>query len=260
LTVYGTLRAAAAEPRRAADPLRLVAFADPKYPKSVTADGEVRDAAHRSLGPGLRGFNWAALPYTRREVERIAKVYPQARLYLGEEATEERAKSVGRDARVVHFATHSYIDDRTPLDSALVLTIPDELPAGRDNGLLQVWEIFEGLRLDADLVVLSSCESALGRELNGEGLIGLTRAFQYAGARSVVATLWSVSDQVTAELMARFHRHYAAGLPKDEALRQAQIELIRKPVRITTANGQTVETDASAPFFWAAFQLFGDRR
>ena len=260
LTVYGTLRASAAEPRRAADPSRLVAFADPKYPKSVTASGEGRDAVHRSLGPGLRGFNWAALPYTRREVERIAKVYPQARLYLGEEATEERVKSVGRDARVVHFATHSYIDDRTPLDSALVLSIPDELPAGRDNGLLQVWEIFEGLRLDADLVVLSSCESALGRELNGEGLIGLTRAFQYAGARSVVATLWSVSDQVTAELMARFHRHYAAGLPKDEALRQAQIELIRKPVRITTANGQTVETDASAPFFWAAFQLFGDRR
>jgi CHAT domain-containing protein len=260
LTVYGTLRASAAEPRRAADPSRLVAFADPKYPQGVKSGGEGRDAAHRSLGLGLRGFNWAALPYTRREVERIAKVYPQARLYLGEEATEERAKSVGRDARVVHFATHSYIDDRTPLDSALVLTIPDELPAGRDNGLLQVWEIFEGLRLDADLVVLSSCESALGRELNGEGLIGLTRAFQYAGARSVVATLWSVSDQVTAELMARFHRHYAAGLPKDEALRQAQIELIRKPVRITTANGRTVETDASAPFFWAAFQLFGDRR
>lgn len=91
-------------------------------------------------------------------------------------------------------------------------------------------------------------------------MIGLTRAFQFAGARSVVASLWSVSDQATAELMARFHRHYAAGLSKDEALRQAQIELIREPIRITTANGQTVETDASAPFFWAAFQLFGDWR
>src|SRR6185295_12702468 len=243
----------------AVEPAQLVAFGDPHYPQDLAPSQDARDPILRSLRD-LRSFNWTPLPYSRREVERIADIYKEAQLYLGERATEERAKSVGRDARVLHFATHGYIDDRTPLDSALVLTIPAELSPGRDNGLLQVWEIFEGLRLDADLVVLSSCESALGRELNGEGLIGLTRAFQYAGARSVVATLWSVSDQVTAELMARFHRHYAAGLPKDEALRQAQIELIRKPVRITTANGQTVETDASAPFFWAAFQLFGDRR
>lgn len=91
-------------------------------------------------------------------------------------------------------------------------------------------------------------------------LLGLTRAFQYAGARSVVASLWNVTDQVTAELMARFHRHRADGKPTDEALRAAQIELIRNPVRITLASGQTVETDASAPFFWAAFQLSGDWR
>src|SRR4030095_12399070 len=102
------------------------------------------------------------------------------------------------------------------------------------NGLLQVWEIFESMRLDADLVVLSACESALGRELSGEGMIGLTRGFQYGGGRSVVASLWSVADQVTAELMARFHRHRAAGLAKDEALRAAQLELIREPLRITT--------------------------
>jgi CHAT domain-containing protein len=91
-------------------------------------------------------------------------------------------------------------------------------------------------------------------------LIGLTRAFQYAGARSVVASSWSVADQVTAELMVRFHRHLAAGLAKDQALRAAQIELIRRPIRISTADGRTLETDASAPFFWAAFQLFGDWR
>jgi CHAT domain-containing protein len=259
LTVYGALRASRGEPARtaAAKPAQLVAFGDPRYPKELTATG---DPARRALGPGLRSFNWAALPYSRREVERIAEDYPEAHLYLGEEATEEHAKAVSRDARVLHFATHGYLDDRTPLDSALVLTIPEGLTADRDNGLLQVWEIFESVRLDADLVVLSACESALGRELGGEGLIGLTRAFQYAGARTVVASLWDVTDQVTAELMARFHRHYAAGLAKDEALRQAQIELIRHPVRITTAQGQMVETDASAPFFWAAFQVFGDWR
>ena len=248
LTVYAAVRASAEPPGAA----KLVAFGDPRFPKS--AQGK------RDLGPALRGFNWAPLPNTRREVERIAQVYPGARVYLGDQATEERAKAVGRDVRVLHFATHGYTDDRSPLDSALVLTMPEEPRAGQDNGLLQAWEIFESVRLDADLVVLSACESALGRELGGEGLIGLTRAFQYAGARSVVASLWNVADRVTAELMARFYRHYAAGLPKDEALRAAQMELIRGPIRLTTSKGQGMKMDASAPFFWAAFELFGDRR
>jgi CHAT domain-containing protein len=112
-----------------------------------------------------------------------------------------------------------------------------------------VWEIFEQVRLDTDLVVLSACSSALGEELGGEGLIGLTRAFQYAGARSVVASLWNIRDQATAELMVRFYWHLRSGLPKDEALQSAQVELIREPV-----GGK----DFSAPFFWAAFQLYGD--
>jgi CHAT domain-containing protein/Tfp pilus assembly protein PilF len=256
LTVYGTLRASESAP--SSSTTAVVAFGDPRYSRDLAASGETRNLILRS--PRLRSVDWAALPYSRREVERIAEVYPGARLYLGEDATEERAKTVGRDVRVLHFSTHGYLDDRTPLDSALVLTIPEGLPAGRDNGLLQVWEIFESVRLDADLVVLSACESALGREMSGEGLIGLTRAFQFAGARSVVASLWSVTDQVTAELMARFHRHYAAGLSKDESMRQAQIELMRQPIRITAANGQTLEMDASGPFFWAAFQVFGDWR
>jgi CHAT domain-containing protein len=254
LTVYETLRASEGAP--SGSTTAVVAFGDPRYPKDLASSGETRDPILWS--PGFRNFDWEPLPYSRREVERIAAVYPEARLYLGDDATEERAKSVARDARILHFATHGYIDDRAPLDSALVLTIPDGLPPGRDNGLLQVWEIFESVRLDADLVVLSACESALGRELSGEGLIGLTRAFQYAGARSVVASLWDVADQTTAELLTRFHHHLAAGLSKDAALRTAQIELMRQPIRITTAQGQTVETDASTPFFWAAFQLFGD--
>ncbi|MEA2561857.1 MAG: hypothetical protein QOH06_3361 [Acidobacteriota bacterium] len=250
LTVYGTLRSSSpGDPQKLG---KLVAFGDPRFPKDMQAT-----QAKRDLSPGLRSFDWSSLPYSRSEVERIARAYPGALVYLGEEATEERAKSI-HGARILHFATHGYTDDRTPLDSALVLTIPEKLSQGRDNGLLQVWEIFEGVRIDADLVVLSACESALGREMSGEGLIGLTRAFQYAGARTVAASLWSVADQVTAELMTRFHRHLAAGLPKDQALRAAQIELIREPLEITTANGQALEMDASAPFYWAAFQLFGD--
>jgi CHAT domain-containing protein len=254
LTVYGTLRAAGrpspAAPARSAP--RLAAFGDPRYPRSP--------GVAEASAPTLRGVDWSPLPHTRREVERIAEIYPGASLYLGDQATEERAKSVGRGVRVLHFATHGYIDDRSPLDSALVLSLPDSGHATGDNGLLQVWEIFDSVRLDADLVVLSACQSALGRELSGEGLIGLTRAFQYAGARSVVASLWSVADRATAELMTRFHRHRAAGLPTDEALRAAQIELIRGPITLATSSGKAMRMDASAPFFWAAFQVFGDWR
>jgi CHAT domain-containing protein len=98
-------------------------------------------------------------------------------------------------------------------------------------------------------VVLSACASALGEERGGEGLIGLTRAFQYAGARAVAATLWNVDDRATARLMTLFYRRLRAGAAKDEALRAAQVELRSDP-----------EVEASAPYYWAAFQIFGDGR
>ncbi|RPH55744.1 CHAT domain-containing protein, partial [bacterium] len=113
---------------------------------------------------------------------------------------------------------------------------------------LQAWEIFERVRLDADLVTLSSCETGLGRDAAGEGLIGLTRAFQYAGARSILASLWSVSDRSTAELMQRFYALLRAGHPKDLALQAAQREMVR-------AGGAS-----SHPYHWAAFELIGDWR
>ncbi len=135
--------------------------------------------------------------------------------------------------------------------------IPEGAPSDRNNGLLQAWEIFERVRLDADLVVLSACNSGLGQEQDGEGLIGLSRAFQYAGARTVAATLWSVADDTTAALMIRFYQHLRDGKPKDEALRAAQIELLRGPIEVRK-DGRTVERDASAPYYWAAFQIIGD--
>ena len=96
-----------------------------------------------------------------------------------------------------------------------------------EDGLLQTWEIFERLRTDAELVTLSACETGLGKDVEGEGLIGLTRAFLYAGAHSVLASLWSVQDPSTAELMTRFYQQLAAGKSKDEALRLAQIDLMQ---------------------------------
>jgi CHAT domain-containing protein len=186
-------------------------------------------------------------------VEGIAALYPAAsrRVYLDREATEERVKALGRGVRIVHFATHGFVNDRSPFDSGLVLAIPEQFTPGHDNGLLQVWEIFESVRLDADLVVLSACETGLGEIRGGEGIIGLTRAFQYAGARSVLASLWRVDDRATAELMERFYHHLRAGKPKAEALRAAQLDLLG-------AQSGHPGRNAAAPYFWASMQLFGD--
>lgn len=219
---------------------QLVAFGDPNYPPVTTPDPQVRQALERS-GP------LQPLPATREEVEAIAALYPRARTHLGREATEESAKALGRETRLIHFACHGLLDERFPLHSALALSLPEHPAEGQENGLLQAWEIFESLRLDADLVTLSACDTALGKDMGGEGLIGLTRAFQYAGARSVLASLWSAADGSTADLMKRFYGHLRAGKTKDEALRAAQTELIRSAT-------------FSHPYYWAGFQLTGDWR
>jgi CHAT domain-containing protein/Tfp pilus assembly protein PilF len=271
VTVYAELKRSrhpAAERATAS----LVAFGDPYVPPSLQQGGGLTGLRQEGTAAGAgdlrlraamaRGFGFAPLPHSRLEVKRIAHLFPAGRstTYLGEAATEERAKSVGTDARFLHFATHSTLDDRFPLDSAVVLSIPERLTEGRDNGLLQAWEIFDSVRLDADLVALSGCESGLGKELKGEGLLGLTWAFHYAGARSVVASLWKVSDQMTAELMSRFYRHLRDGDAKDEALRRAQLDLLHGPLTLPdrAGRGREERADGSAPFFWAAFQLSGD--
>ncbi len=118
--------------------------------------------------------------------------------------------------------------------------------------------MIEQVRLDADLVVLSACETALGRELAGEGLLGLTRAFQLAGARAVLASLWPVADDSTAELMRRFHANLRAGMAKEEALRHAQLDFIRGAAGDPPAGA--ARAGLAHPFFWAAFQLYGDGR
>jgi len=222
---------------------RLTAFGDPSY------EGKEKSAILRALARAHEGpFALDPLPGTRAEVAALGRLFPRgAALYLGGEATEERASSPGKDTRILHFACHGFADERHPLDSFLALALPGKETAGGDDGLLQAWEIFEEMRLDADLVTLSACETALGKEVAGEGIVGLTRAFQYAGARSVLASLWRISDEATARLMTAFYGHIKEGAAKDEALRLAQCELM--------------EDDATAhPFYWAAFVLTGDGR
>ena len=264
-TVFAELKKQRRDTVAGAEPSsrQWVAFGDPWFPprlaQSRTEDiGEARLRSFSTRGQ----LQWNRLPQSRREIEEIATLFPpdRRRTYLDREASEEHAKAIGKDARIVHFATHGFVDDRSPFDSGLVLSIPEELAEGRDNGLLQVWEIFESVRLDADLVVLSACETGVGEIRGGEGIIGLTRAFQYAGARSVLASLWRVEDEATAELMQRFYRHLRAGKAKDEALRAAQLELIRRPLRVPNGRGGWTERNAAAPYFWAALQLVGDGR
>jgi CHAT domain-containing protein/Tfp pilus assembly protein PilF len=232
LTVFAEL----AQNRRAAAPRRLVAFGDPDYSTAT------------SRLAGNRPLQLTALPATRSEVRDLVRLYAgSSQAYLGAEATEARAKAVGRDASLVHFACHGLADSDSPLESSLVLTVPARWQPGEDNGLLQAWEIFEQVRIDADLVTLSACGTALGREASGEGLLGLSRAFQYAGARSVLASLWEVGDESTGDLMRRVYGHLKNGRSKDRALQAAQVEMIR-------------ETTSRHPYHWAAFQILGDWR
>ena len=119
-------------------------------------------------------------------------------------------------------------------------------PQSVEDGLLQVYEIFN-LKLNADLVVLSACKTGLGKEVRGEGLIGLTRAFMYAGARSLVVSLWQVADPSTAELMVKFYEQLDRATDKAAALRQAKLELIQA--------GRFAH-----PYYWAPFILAGERK
>jgi CHAT domain-containing protein/Tfp pilus assembly protein PilF len=243
------LEVRAAAPRASGDGrLDLAVFADPSFPERLRAARQVEEGSPLR-GPVERGLTFDPLPASRDEARRIAALFPaRASRFEGAEALEATAKRVAPSARYLHFATHVTLDTALPFNSAVVLSIPERFEARSENGLLQAWEILDSARLSADLVVLSGCESGLGRELGGEGLLGLTQAFLHAGARSVAASLWRVSDRATAELMVRLYRHLQHGESRAEALRAAQVELIRR---------EGTGEDYTYPFFWSAFQLYG---
>jgi CHAT domain-containing protein len=187
------------------------------------------------------GDGSAVLARVGDEVRGIAALYPveRSRLLLDGAATEaglRGLRSALSGARRIHFATHGYLSD-DPQRMGLRLALD---PSGGD-GLLQAFEVLR-LDLHADLVVLSACETAIGQQVPGEGVIGLPRAFFYAGARSVAVSLWRAPDEATAKLMTSFYGHLERGLDKAEALRQAKLERIRQRQR---------------PFLWAPFVLVG---
>ena len=189
------------------------------------------------------------LPGTRREAEQILQLVPasERKSALGFAASRETAMSaeVGQ-YRYVHFATHGLLDSLHPELSGIILSMFNEQGTPQD-GFLRAHEIFN-LKLAADVVVLSACQTGLGKEVKGEGLVGLTRGFMYAGAPRVVVSLWSVSDVATAELMTRFYRRMLIEkLAPAKALQAAQASMAR-------------EKRFASPFYWAAFTLQGEWR
>jgi CHAT domain-containing protein len=147
--------------------------------------------------------------------------------------------------RTVVFATHGWLDDDQPQLSGIVLSQVDA--AGRpQDGLLRLDDIYN-LKLNAELVVLAACETGMGKEVKGEGLVALARAFMYAGASRVLASLWNVDEEATVELVKRFVRNVEMGRSYPEALREAQAALAAQP-------------RWRRPYYWAGFTLQGDWR
>ncbi|MBX7223560.1 MAG: CHAT domain-containing protein [Blastocatellia bacterium] len=187
------------------------------------------------------------LPATRQEAQDIAALVPASdRLTALDFAANRELVTSGRlaDYQVVHIATHGLVNARHPELSGLVLSLVDQQGQPHD-GFLQLSDIFN-LKLSAELVVLSACQTALGKEIKGEGLVGLTRGFMYAGTPRVVASLWAVQDAATAELMYGFYQHMLKNNERPAAaLRAAQIALWQKAPK-------------QSPYFWAAFIMQGE--
>jgi CHAT domain-containing protein len=148
--------------------------------------------------------------------------------------------------RIVHFATHGLINNTHPELSGVVLSLVDD--KGRpQNGFLRLYDLYN-LKLSADLVVLSACQTALGKEIRGEGLVGLTRGFMYAGAPRVIASLWQIDDRASAEFMKRFYEALLGQkLRPAAALRAAQVSMQNDP-------------RWHSPHYWGAFTLQGEWR
>ncbi len=194
----------------------------------------------------LRDGKLDPLPEAEQEVKALGRLYgtTRSKVYIGAEAREDRVKLEASRARILHFATHGVLNNASPMYSHLALA---EGGTGED-GLLEAWELMQ-LDLQADLAVLSACETARGRIGAGEGMIGFSWAMFIAGVPSIVVSQWKVESAGTRDLMVNFHRSLISPVKvtKSEALRQASLKLMRNP-------------ETRHPFYWAGFVLVGDGR
>lgn len=241
---------------RKASPKLLAVLADPVFePSDPRLAVAKRRAAHSEsmsadLTRSARSFGRAGfgrLVFSSEEADSITRLAPGSSVLkaVGFQATRGLAASGELSRyRMVHFATHGLINTESPELSGLVLSLVDENGRPQD-GFLRMHEIFN-LKLPADLVVLSACQTALGKQVKGEGLIGLTRGFMYAGAQRVVASLWQVDDQATSQLMKLFYQGVLkGGLAPSASLRAAQVEMSK-------------QKRWSSPYYWAGFVIQGE--
>ncbi|NET90722.1 MAG: tetratricopeptide repeat protein [Kamptonema sp. SIO1D9] len=193
------------------------------------------------------GDNFTRLEFTRKEAETILALVPENQRSSALDFAASRELTTSPELaeyQIVHFATHGLINLVNPELSGIVLSLFDE-NGEPENGFLRLHDIFN-LNLPAELVVLSACQTGLGEEVQGEGLVGLTRGFMYAGAKRVVVSLWSVNDVATSELMGLFYQKMLSeNLTPVQALREAQLEMLK------SQNWQ-------APYYWAAFTIQGE--
>jgi CHAT domain-containing protein len=221
---------------------------DPRLPLVSKIDHSVsleRGAYGEKVG-GVTAYR--RLPGTRWEAEQIASLVSKNETLLAVDFNAKRDAALDRllsDYRIIHFATHAFVDDNDPSRSKIVLS---QFTAKGDpeDGNLTVPDIYK-MHIKADLVVLSACKTALGANTRGEGIVGLTGAFMQAGAPRVLVSLWAISDTAAADFMARFYRKVLGPekLPPDVALRRTQIETWK-------------DRRFKSPYYWAPFVLSGD--
>jgi len=223
----------------------LLAIGDPVYAlksskndKGYRTQAEILKELYQS-----QGFDFSLLPHSKREIKKISKFFQKKNrdIYLNDRAREDVIKKIPlEDYQIIHFACHGFLDERYPFRSALVLSLSDGL---KEDGFLKVHEIYN-LRLSADLVVLSACQTGRGKLEKGEGILGLPRIFFYSGARSVVSSLWKISDKAAARFMYYFYLYLSQGKDKAQALCMAKVKM--------------QNSKFSHPYYWAAFVLNGD--
>ncbi len=197
----------------------------------------------------VEASDFLPLANNENEVKQIARMFWQ-RSFTGEKATEENFRKNAPRSRILHLAMHAFLNDSTPLCAGLVFDLESlhhlsDSTSGENDGLLYAYEIYN-LRLNAELAVLSACNTANGQLAQGEGVMSLARAFKYAGCPNVLTSLWQADDRATAQIMEDFYLNMQKkGMGKDEALRQAKLTYLQ-------ANTH------NHPFFWGAFVLIGD--
>jgi CHAT domain-containing protein len=190
-----------------------------------------------------RRFALAPLNYNIKEIKDAKKILGTGKVYFEKDATEENFKKDASKYRIIHFATHGMANDKDPDFSLLAFS---EIRDSIENEFLYVSDLYN-MNLNADLVVLSACETGLGELRRGEGVISLARGFSYAGAKSIFTTLWSVNDQSTSIIIESFYKYLKAGKDKDEALHLAKLDFIK-----------SADNNRAHPFLWAPYILIGD--